>query len=224
MIRRARRGFSMIELLVVIGVILLLMTISVIGFIHIDKAGSEKSTHTRLALCQSMQAEYEASAQLTYIEGIGPGATPIPSFYKSALLNGMTYGLSTQATNPGDVSAGAANRYAVPTGSPGTAMVYTTGQIVQLFSQIPKVKSDLANVGTAALMQGAGGGSWLDINNKPLYVLFDAWKNPIIYVSSTGLPGVTMGGEYGQVLHHCVAGRPAILGIRGAGWGLQHWR
>src|SRR6476469_6339178 len=55
---RRRGGFTLLEILVVIGIIILLVAIGVIGFQALDQSG--KVTKATLSNLQSMLAEYQA--------------------------------------------------------------------------------------------------------------------------------------------------------------------
>ena len=47
-VRRNRRGFTMIEILVVIGIIAALTAMLFLGFKHVSKSGRENQTHVAL--------------------------------------------------------------------------------------------------------------------------------------------------------------------------------
>jgi len=76
--RRGRQGFTMIEIMVAIAIILILMAIGVVGYRSLDKSSSLKSTHVALNNCESFVAEYEAAGKSA---STLPGSTggPIPS-------------------------------------------------------------------------------------------------------------------------------------------------
>lgn len=89
--RRGRRGFTMIEVMVAIGIILVLMAIGVFGFRYLDKASSNKATHVGLANAESMTAEYEAAGMsITTL-------VPNPNV-AAARVGDVTPGTSTRST------------------------------------------------------------------------------------------------------------------------------
>src|SRR5258706_2155174 len=58
-VRRNRRGFTMIEILVVIGIIAALAAMLFLGFKHVSKSGRENQTHVALQNLRGMLTEYE---------------------------------------------------------------------------------------------------------------------------------------------------------------------
>jgi prepilin-type N-terminal cleavage/methylation domain-containing protein len=91
---RHRKGFTMLEMLVVIGVILLLVTIAVAAYSKMVNAMAVKATATNLENCRSMLAEFE---QVTPMTGMGYfSGQPDPNF---PYLGGYFY-------NAADVKAG----------------------------------------------------------------------------------------------------------------------
>src|SRR5215217_7500112 len=61
---RARRGFTMVEIMVVIGILLVLMTIAAIAYKSLDNPVSGRSTQTTLQNLKGLLAEYEAAGGL----------------------------------------------------------------------------------------------------------------------------------------------------------------
>ena len=161
MVRRARHGFTLVELLIVIGILLLLLGIGTIGYMHIDKVAAERATRTRFDSCSAILNEYETA-------GVGLNAIDSTSNASAVYYNGS--GLPV-ATNPGDVNVGSGGR--------GAAAVTMTGSVLQAMSHVPAVKSTLTAIPASALLP----------NYSPP-ILVDGWKNPIIYVPTGGLSGV----------------------------------
>ena len=76
MSRRTHRGFTLIEILVTLGIMLVLVAIAVLGFRHFDKVAAENLTRTRLENCKSMLSQYEGQATLSALEGSSPAIYP----------------------------------------------------------------------------------------------------------------------------------------------------
>jgi prepilin-type N-terminal cleavage/methylation domain-containing protein len=188
MARDRRRGFTLVELMVVIGVILLLVGIAVISFQKLDKIASEKSTQTRLAMCASMLSDYETVATLGAIEG--------PNAIIFKYNNPLT---PSQETACGNVSVG-------PYTARYSGIVYNTAIVFQQFELVPSTRSMIGQLPGNAMLSAATGTlgvnanitGWFDSDAKgdaALPVVVDGWKNPIIYVPSGGLTGVILGRQ-----------------------------
>ena len=179
MVRRRRVGFTLIELLVVLGIILVLMGLGVIAFSKLDSVASGRATLAQLQVCASIEGDYEASQSLAVgIEGTG---------------GSQIYALGTTIGNPGDVNPGSGGRF-------GTG-IYNTGKVYQQFAQVNSAQTLLAQLPGSAMLSAAATGvnslptPFYDSSGKPMPVVVDAWSNPIIFVPSGGLSGVTFGGK-----------------------------
>ncbi len=60
--RRARAAFTLIELMVVIGIIMLLVGISVYAYTQVTRHSKAQKTKAGLEVCRALMAEYEATA------------------------------------------------------------------------------------------------------------------------------------------------------------------
>ena len=189
--RFARRGFTMIEILIVIGIIILLVAIGVIAFGALDQSG--KLTRTMLANAQAMLGEYEAINKLREKpEGVwrGTGRVADVDLWAEPAI------ISTAAGEDGKVSGGNAGRYEWSAVA-NTQLVYRFVNRLpnnkKLMTQIPtKQVHGLAEVpskGNKLLPQGTSG-DIARVIDPPL--LLDGWNNPILFVGSGGLVGVVM--------------------------------
>ncbi len=168
---RRRSGFSLIELLVVIGIILVLVGMAMVGYNQLDRTAAGRSTRTMLHNLTAMQAELDAEAGPDFVEG------PVPP---------GIYAIGSALPNPGDVNPGGTNRYQSPViGSTNS----TQGVIAQLMRS-PKNKDAILQIPSKQLMGFNESVSPPTVLSPP--VILDAWNNPIIFVPSGGLTGVKL--------------------------------
>src|SRR5687767_7450712 len=197
---RPRAAFTMLEMIVAIGIILILLAISVVGFRALDASASAKETASTLTNLQGMMAEIESTSGLNRVEGaegvytrgdkIIPGPQPQPP--------------QPPVRNPHSVVTGTGggedNRYGLA--------VRRTQEVISRLSRVPKNKTSLAQIPGKRLL-GKAPYRTNTIPNKVLVVesptesaglpsspvLLDGWRNPIIFVPSGGLEGVTITGS-----------------------------
>jgi prepilin-type N-terminal cleavage/methylation domain-containing protein len=187
----ARRGFTLLEMIVAIGIVLILLSIAVIGFRSLDASASKKETNATLTSLQGMMAELEATAGITRLVG-----------------DGGVYGRNEkiirdpnppQVHNPGDVVAGTATG---DTGRYGIA-VRRTQEVINRLMQVPKNKTAIGQLGGKRLL-GKPTNTYANANDKVVLnpngghlpttpVLLDGWRNPILFVPSAGMEGVDLG-------------------------------
>jgi prepilin-type N-terminal cleavage/methylation domain-containing protein len=162
--RQPRGGFTLIEMLVVIGIILLLMTIGVLGFRSMERSNTEKATRTALVNGEALLKEMNSVGALALIEG--------PADASQAPV----YVTGSNVANPGAVGS---------TGSGRTAAITNCQKMMRVLRANPKNRTAIANLPSNLLMPTPSGGTPYD---PP--VLIDAWGFPLIYVPSGGMTGV----------------------------------
>ncbi|MDB5332184.1 MAG: hypothetical protein JWP03_3335 [Phycisphaerales bacterium] len=186
--RHSRKGFTLLELLAVIGIILILISMAIIGYQQIDKAATARATKATLANAQALIAEYEINTPLNTI--LDPnGKTVVVTSGPAALAPAIAPPSAPADVNPGSTDTN--------TGRYSSAITYTQ-YIMQVFSRVPKNKQVIAALPARSFLN--------DVNNNPFPagtgpVLLDGWKNPIIFVPASGLvvnlahgPGSANGG------------------------------
>jgi prepilin-type N-terminal cleavage/methylation domain-containing protein len=100
----ARRGFSLIELLIVVAIILTIAAIAIPNFTRARQQANETAAASALRIMATSQVQYETSfqqgyaAQLSYLGPPPPGTSPsltgaalIDSILASGLKSGYTY-------------------------------------------------------------------------------------------------------------------------------------
>src|SRR5439155_14076356 len=185
--------FTLLEILVVIGIIILLVAIGVIAFGALDQ--SPKVTRATLSNLQSMLSEYQAMTSLReqppqIWRNNNPVSTALPA--NNASLWGEQVFIDASGAN---VAGGGPRRYDWgPLGN--TQLVYQfllrLPNNKQLMTKLPSKQihgvADTASPRGNKLMPTGGGADPRKID-PPL--ILDAWNNPILFVGSDGLPGVT---------------------------------
>ncbi len=171
--QRRRSAFTLLEVLVVIGVILILISLAVIGFQVVERSAAANQTKVTLDNLNSMLAELEATA--------GSNALPTYSYYDPVLMKsfpqpvigiGIT-GPAGQAWEIGDVTSGQADRS-------GFIVQQTQGAMASLM-RVPNNAKAIAAFPTSKILKDSNG------NPYTIPVLLDGWGNPIIYVPRGGM-------------------------------------
>ena len=192
--RAARRGFTLLEILVVIGIILLLVAIGVIAFGALDQSG--KVTKTTLANMQAMLAEFQSTTDLreqpqqVYVgdapQPPNPNGNPrVDLWFNPVDLTGRTEAL---------VTSGQALRY-------DWGAVANTQTVLRYFNRIPANKQVMTRLPSKQVHGQADGakGAKLTPAGDPRLIdpplILDAWGNPILVVGKAGIAGVKFEGD-----------------------------
>ncbi|MDB5174362.1 MAG: hypothetical protein JWP03_1687 [Phycisphaerales bacterium] len=161
--RHRRKGFTLLELLAVIGIILILMSMAILAYKHVDQAATSKATKATLANCQALLAEYEINTPLSTIRDLNN---------QSVVLVPGTQ-LAPAIVAPTDVNPGGTDRN-------GNAVLYTRN-IMGTLTRIPRNGQMISQLPAKSLLTDASGAPI----SPP--VLLDGWKNPILFVPASGL-------------------------------------
>lgn len=157
-----RGGFTLIEMLIAIGIIIILMSIGIYGYRAVEQSNVRKQNKVALDNADALVKEMVTIGAANRIEG-PDDARPQPVFHPSRAAY----------VNPGDVSAGKAGR---------TTAINLNAEVTAVLATHPKNKTTLANLPAKMTLPPSTAGG--------LPVLADGWGNPLIYVPSTGLPSV----------------------------------
>jgi type II secretory pathway pseudopilin PulG len=186
-----RKAFTTLELLVVIGIILLLMAISVLGFRHFDRLASAKQTRAQLNLCKNLLIEYERVSGFKYIEELGPQNQtqfpPIPVYadpnpppnnydYKAKLQ--LTDLVAGGSADVGSHSSSASARYAAQA-------VVNSRYVTMILARVPANRGTITNIPTNRILEPSP--TMPQSATVDLAVVLDGWSNPIIFVPAGGM-------------------------------------
>lgn len=193
-----RRGFSLLEILVVIGIILLLVGIAVLGFSALNPSG--RATKVTLSNLHAMLGAYEAQAglreqpQVVYVNNASRPTTGTNA--ASLWAHETTVPNPPGAGQPdvADLTSGTANN--------GRTMfdgVANAQRVYNFLNRIPSNKQSISAIPSKQVLgqvEGANRGGKLlgpTGNARQLEppLILDAWSNPVVFVGSVGLTGVT---------------------------------
>lgn len=189
--RRRPGGFSLLELLVAIGVILVLMGIAVVGFNAFDRGASEKQTRVTMENLRGMLAAYERQV------GRG-GMDKLSEFYSPANGDPYNAGPNTpyQMRAPGDINPGSADRAAFEDPNHTNYGKLATRKAMQQLVRVPENANALKQLPERSLLRVKPGST--PVPPQGTLIVLDAWENPILFVPAGGMLGVK--NEEGQVL------------------------
>lgn len=205
---RRRAGFTLIELMVVIGIILLLVSIVTFGFRHVQAQAARHETFAEMNICEGMLKEYgsvSGMANITDPPPPPPSPTPpkisppldptvsyqVPIYLDAGIASGWgirpTFLLpdDTAGTSSiGDYSTRGASdsRYTAPA-------VLRTQAIMFILLRDPKNRTMLAAIPARRLMEGLPDPTTNINSSIPIdySMILDAWGNPIIFVPKGGM-------------------------------------
>ena len=213
--RRVRRGaFTMIEILIVIGVLAVLSTIVLLGMRHITGQSKEQQTRVSMQNLRNMLAEYNArtrmkaprewyawdqSQSIQFVKtDTSPFNSPDPNVNPACDFWRVPYRAPLQPPPPNG------NGVALPIAAPGSVEKGQTdraGRAVQntalaslVLVGIPENRTALQSFNDK-LMQPETDDTATLADEREARIPLDAWSNPILLVPGSGLSNVTVGGQ-----------------------------
>ena len=202
--KRSQRGFTLIEVLVVIGIILVLLGMVVLGFRHLDAVASKRDTVAELHVCRDLLTEYGNlngldNLDVTIAANISPkqskdpnapGRQLFPVYVDTLNANGT---ITPQDILPGDTTAGTS----VDMGDRGSSSnaryscnaVLRTQDVMYVLLRVPKNQSMVASLPSKRILEARPSGSSGTPTPASIRqaVILDGWGNPIIFVPRGGL-------------------------------------
>lgn len=198
-VKRRRSGFTLLEILIVIGVILVLMSLAVISYQVVERAAARNQTKVTLDNLNAMLAELDATAGSSALPKYtyqGTDAMGNPITVEQAVIGAAAAPPIPGALTPtpdgqiwtiGDVSSGGTDRNPpyypsppAPLNSPN--IVNRTQQIAMAaLMRIPNNAKAIAALPASRIMKDSAGRPYA------IPILLDGWGNPIIYVPRGGV-------------------------------------
>lgn len=188
-----RSAFSLLELLVVIGILLVLIGLAVIGFKTVGSASKGKLTRNQLENCKSMLGEFTLTNQVQDLLPLLPVAN-----------NHWVVPSPTPATT--DITTVTVPAPA-PTSTNETNLKEDTARVIARLESVPANRQSLEKMppdhisGVTYNTLAVTGGT-LPASTTAVPVLLDGNGNPIYFIPGGGMTGVNLGykgsGDHGS--------------------------
>lgn len=197
---RSTNGFTLIELMIVIGIIMLLMSIVAFGFRHVQARAARHETIAEMHICEGMVYEYGAVNGLTNIEQptgtiAGPliplpdGVTkvPTPVFYDT-LDGSSATGPQPSYLTSDNLAGDSLGDYS--TRSPGdprytSPIVKSTQAVMFILLKDSHNRAMLSVIPAKRILEQPSTSTAMNYGDYS--VILDGWGNPIIYVPKGGM-------------------------------------
>jgi type II secretory pathway pseudopilin PulG len=186
-------GFTMVEMLVVIGIVIVLISIALLGLKSLGTTANTNRTKTMLHDAAAMLTEYENATAMRrqpyemwapgpplsrYTAGFNIWRDSDPSLVGEQPLAAPVKLLDADANDPADATS---DRFY-------SQAVVNTAEVMREISQMPGTKKVVSQLPADAFLTIREPAGTTVIHQ----VMLDAWGNPIIFVPATGLARVAL--------------------------------
>lgn len=191
----SRKGFSLIELLVVIGILAVLLGLAVAGFRGLEATSSDKKTKMILGNAASMLAEYDASTGLRRQPAhMWKNSPPVQH------MGAFDFWKDGDPDTNGNQRLGLVgfvNEDADPVSGRMCAPVRNAAVVMGLISKSPTAQNVLKQLPEGSTMKVESRDTHGTVTvYEPTPVLADGWNNPLIFVPAAGLTVLVDGAQY----------------------------
>lgn len=186
-----QRGFTLVELLVVLGLIAVLIGLAITGFRTMENTSKTRQTKLMMGNITSMFAEYDAATGLkrqpAYMYDTGGAQSTAAGRNIWTDADPVLADFQALVAPPGLMESGEPSRTT-------SQAVQNTAVVMKEVLSMPGAKKLITQLGSDALMNTA-------LTMEPVTgetnatIPLDGWGNPIIFVPAAGLRNVYLAGD-----------------------------
>lgn len=206
---KKRTGFTLVELLVVVGIIMALTALLAAGYRHLHRVAARTTTIAQLHVCRALLQEYQNRSGLAGIEAYStippdPKAPlgkhlvfpvyvdPAPMLNSSTgsmVLPGANAALGSfwpvETSNDLQTQVGGSDVTKLGVARYECPGVLRTQDIMYLLMHVPANRTTVQSLPPKLVLEAAPGSPPTSIDDGP--VLLDGWGNPIVFVPRGGI-------------------------------------
>lgn len=195
------QGFTVIELLVVVGIIAVLAAIAVVGIGKVMNGQNRTQSRTVLASVQSMLGEFDRETSLKRqpphqwnltSNALYPAATALDFWRDTDPTTAGTQGIDLVATPTKDLGE---DRDSMDGPRDDVAVVKNTQLAMYMFNQVASVKKMLSAMPQGSLVTIKDATATAGYDEHAVGIPKDAWGNVMVLVPASGLRGVTLADD-----------------------------
>jgi type II secretory pathway pseudopilin PulG len=210
---RRREGFTVIELILVMGILLFLMAMFFVGLNYVTATAQKRDTASILETAKSMFSEYQQATHLSRIPAGTWQGTAAPATYSGTIPTSpwsWTFTETLPVPPPwaiGQITPSLQSSNAWTNSTLGV----DTAAVMYAMEQIPSNQAIITNLPASKKLTVSGVNVYGTTLSSVTFLL-DSWGNPILFVPSGGLANVRFGGQTSTVTGQSAVGTTAVNG------------